>query len=1205
VIGDHVGVICNNCGAENRPDRRFCLQCGTGLAQGCPNCGAANEPEARFCGNCGQPVGGGGPTPAGQPTTSGQPTAGGRPNPATQPLASAASPAAERRLVTVLFADLVGFTPFAEERDAEEVRDTLQRYFDLARDVIERYGGTVEKFIGDAVMAVWGTPVAHEDDAERAVRAGLDLVDVVQTLGPGIQARAGILSGEAAVSVGAVDQRMLAGDIVNTAARLQSVAPAGNVLVGESTMRAAQAALAFEAVGEQALKGKQSPIPAWRALRVVAQRRGAGRSDTLETPFVGRQEEVRQLRELLHLGARDPRPRLVSITGPAGIGKSRLAWELEKYIDGVVEPIYWHRGRCPSYGEGITFWALGEMVRGRARLAESDDAETTRQGLSGMVDDYISDPSERAWILASLLALLGLEPAPQGGREMLFAAWRRFFENVAARGTTVLVFEDLHWADSGLLDFIDHLLDWSKSTPLLIVTLARPELFDKRPDWGANRRTYTALALDPLTDHEMAELLAALVPELEPDASRTIIARADGIPLYAVETVRMLIADGRLEEVDGTCRPTRALGTLAVPDSLRSLITARLDDLDPADKALLQDASVLGQAFTVDALAAVHGAALDKLGDRLRQLVRRELLTLEADPRSPERGQYAFMQSLTQEVAYSTLARPERRARHLAAARHFESIGGDELAGVLAGHYVAAYDASAAGPEADAVAAQARVALRAAAERAAGLGSHQQAADFLEQALSVTSDAAERAQLLTRQADEADLAGRYERAEASARSAVEIYEGLGDAAGAARGRAVLGTVLIHAQRIGDAIAVLELAMAQLPEDAEPAIRADVLAKLARAYYRNLDAKRSVEIADQALTVGEQHVLLRTVADAMVSKGTALTMLRRRQESIALLRAGSELARREGDITTALRAEANLAGTVGHILGYEETIRIARSALELARTVGDLGQIVWQLSGIMVGTMWTGLPLHPVLAEVDETFGLALDEADYNFLHGRYLVPAAFAGREVGAQMDDWLRKADESGDPQELAAANNFRALWAIARGDYAEASRHQEAWAKARPEYSPLAFAPLLALIGGEVERARELLRGVAEQPATSPNDHAFRGATRAALAALERRPDEAVTGFREALRQLGGIQARFEAGIVALAMLRTLGPDHPDARQAGDDALRTFEHMGAEPMIRQVREALGQPAPTQESAATPTGSAEQVGKAAGQPIV
>jgi class 3 adenylate cyclase len=357
-------VICSTCGTENEAGRKFCDTCAAPLAAGCPACGAPNRPTARFCGECATPL-----ISAAAKT--------GR-----SPVSPSATPArvAERRLVSVLFADLVGFTPFAEERDAEETRELLTRYFDVARDVIERYGGTVEKFIGDAVMAVWGAPVAREDDAERAVRAGLELVDAVKSLGPTIQARAGILTGEAAVTIGATNQGMVAGDLVNTASRLQGVAPPGAVLVGESTQRAAAAAIAFEEAGEQLLKGKAAPVPAWRALRVVAQRGGHGRSDMPEPPFVGRDEEFRLLRDLLGATGRDRRARLVSITGPGGIGKSRLAWELEKYIDGVVETVFWHRGRSPAYGDGITFWALGEMVRRRAGLAESDDEARPASG---------------------------------------------------------------------------------------------------------------------------------------------------------------------------------------------------------------------------------------------------------------------------------------------------------------------------------------------------------------------------------------------------------------------------------------------------------------------------------------------------------------------------------------------------------------------------------------------------------------------------------------------------------------------------------------------------------------------------------------------------------------------------------------------------------------------------------------------------------
>ena len=279
------------------------------------------------------------------------------------------------------------------------------------------------------------------------------------------------------------------------------------MLVGEATRRAAESAIVFEPIGDHSLKGKTSPVPAWQALRVVAQRGGQGRADALEAPFVGRDEELRQLKELLHAVGRDRRARLVSITGPGGIGKSRLVWELEKYIDGVSEAIYWHRGRSPSYGEGITFWALGEMVRRRAGLTEDDDEATTRERIAATLDEYVDDAGERERIGPALLSLLGVEEAPAGGRDTLFPAWRLFFERIAERGTTVLVFEDLQWADTGLLDFIDHLLDWSRGLPIMVVTLARPELFDRRPDWGANRRNLTALALEPLTDDAMRELL--------------------------------------------------------------------------------------------------------------------------------------------------------------------------------------------------------------------------------------------------------------------------------------------------------------------------------------------------------------------------------------------------------------------------------------------------------------------------------------------------------------------------------------------------------------------------------------------------------------------------------------------------------------------------------------------------------------------------
>ena len=724
-------MVCASCGTPNAATRRFCLQCGSPLAVTCPGCGEANEPNARFCGSCGEALVAQAPA-------------------ATQPgLAPAAprAPLAERRIVSVLFADLVGFTPFAEERDAEDVRDTLTRYFELATEVIGRYGGTVEKFIGDAVMAVWGAPVAHEDDAERAVRAGLDLVDAVHVLGPSIQARAGVLTGEAAVTVGAVNQGLVAGDLVNTAARLQSVAPPGTVLVGDTTRLAAARVIAFEPAGEQLLKGKSSPVPAFRAVRLVADRGGRNR-EALEAPFVGREDELRLLKDLHHATARERRARLVSIIGPAGIGKSRLAWELLKYLDGLVDDVWWHDGRSPAYGDGLTFWALGEMIRSRAGLLEGDDEATTRARVAGMVERHIPDEDERRWIEPAMLALLGVERGVPG--EQLFGAWRTFFERMAETAPVVLVFEDLHHADAGLLAFIDELVDWAKASPIYVLTLARQELLDRRPDWGAGKRSFTSLHLEPLPEPAMRELLAGLVPGLPEATIRPIVARADGIPLYAVETVRMLIAEGRLEARDGVHAPVGDLGALAIPESLSALIASRLDGLDGGDRVLVSDAAVLGQSFTAPGLAAVSGRGDAELEAGLRSLVRREILSITADPRSPERGQYAFVQALIREVAYNTLSRPERKSRHLAAARYFEGLGSDELAGALASHYLAAQANAPDGEERDALTGQARIALDAAALRAAALGSHDAAISYLEQALAIAVVPASRADLLMR-----------------------------------------------------------------------------------------------------------------------------------------------------------------------------------------------------------------------------------------------------------------------------------------------------------------------------------------------------------------------------------------------------------------------------------------------------------------------
>ena len=627
------------------------------------------------------------------------------------PAPAGAGPAAERRLVSVLFADLVGFTTLSESRDSEEVRELLTAYFDRCKRLIERYGGTVEKFIGDAVMAVWGTPVAMEDDAERAVRAALDLVAAVSELDPALRARAGVLTGEAAVTLGAEGQGMVAGDLVNTSSRVQSEAEPGTVLVGEATKRATEAAVAYEDAGTHDLKGKAEPMQLFRALRVIAGRAGALRSSSLEPPFVGRERELRLVKELFHATADERRAQLVSVVGVAGVGKSRISWEFEKYQDGLAEEAWWHRGRCLSYGEGVAYWALAEMVRMRCGITEDEEVGSALAKLRATLEAHVADPEERGWVEPRLAHLLGLEEGVAGDQENLFSAWRVLFERLAEIDPVVLVFEDMQWADAGLLDFLDYLLDWSRNHPIFVLSLARPELAEKHPSWGGGKRAVTSLYLEPLPPQAMESLLAGLVPGLPAELRTQILGRAEGIPLYAVETVRMLLDRGLLVHDGAAFSVTGPIETLEVPETLHALVAARLDGLSAEERRLVQGGSVLGKTFTKQGIAAVTGIPDDEVETLLASLVRKEVLSIQADPRSPERGQYSFLQDIVKHVAYETLSKRERKDKHLAAARYLETLWGaeeDEVVEVVAAHYLDAWGAAPEAEDADEIKATAR-----------------------------------------------------------------------------------------------------------------------------------------------------------------------------------------------------------------------------------------------------------------------------------------------------------------------------------------------------------------------------------------------------------------------------------------------------------------------------------------------------------------
>jgi predicted ATPase/class 3 adenylate cyclase len=913
-------VSCLACGTENEPGRKFCGECGGALARPCPACGTANAGAVKFCGECGASLAA---------------------HDGAAPVRATGEPVSERRLVSVLFADLVGFTTASETRDAEDTRELLTRYFDVARGIVERYGGTVEKFIGDAVMAVWGTPAATEDDAERAVRAALDLVAAVPTLDPALTARAGVLTGEAAVTLGATGQGMVAGDLVNTASRIQSAAEPGQVLVGDSTRRATEAAIAYAAAGTHALKGKTDPFALHRALRVVAGRRGEGRATGVDPPFVGRDKELRLAKELFHATAAEQRAHLLSIVGSPGMGKSRLAWEFEKYIDGLAEEAWWHRGRCLAYGEGVAYWALAEMVRMRGRIAEDEPPETAIPKLATVLAEVVPDRDERTFIEPRLQHLLGLTERTAPDKEDLFSAWRLFIERMADQFPVIMVFEDIHWADSALLEFVEYLLEWSRSYPVFVITLARPDVTERHPTWGANLRNFTTLTMEALPAEAIDNLLRGLVPGLPDSAVSRVRERAEGVPLYAVETVRMLLDRGVLEAADGGYRMTGALERLDVPETLHALIAARLDGLAPDERRVLQDASVLGRTFSPRGLGALSGLDEATLAPLLTALVRKDTLVLDTDPRSPERGQYGFVQALIQRVAYETLTRRDRKAKHLAAARYLADTAGidpDEIAEVIATHLLDAYGAEPDDPDAAEIRAEARGWLTRAAERAAALAATDDAQRAFEAAVGLVDEPLERAALLERAGEMARMANRLDAAETYLRESSVLYEEAGATHDRARVAAALGVAVWQQGRIHDAIELMEDAFAVLAADEPDTDVATLAAQLGRLHYFAEDRERSHGRIETALEIGERLELPEVLASALNTK--SLMLQHRRYESDALLRQALRIALDHDLVFEALRAYNNLLIKLDAFDRPEEIGPMLDEALALARRRGD-------------------------------------------------------------------------------------------------------------------------------------------------------------------------------------------------------------------------------------------------------------------------
>jgi class 3 adenylate cyclase/tetratricopeptide (TPR) repeat protein len=1137
---------CAQCGAPNPPDHKFCSECGTALSAICASCGHHNPPGHKFCSECGASLRGG---------DEAFPPAPVRP---------------ERRFVSVLFADLVGFTPISESRDPEEVRDMLTVYFDRSREVIARFGGTVDKFIGDAVMAVWGAVEANEDDAERAVRAALELVDMVTGLGeeiglPDLALRAGVLTGETSVGPGGNEKGLVVGDLVNTASRLQSIAEPGTVVVGESTQQLARDAVRFEALGDRELKGKETPVPAYRAVGVVGQRGGRGRTEGIEPPFVGRDDELRLLKDQLHATGREGRARMVSVIGEAGIGKSRLGWELLKYVDGITETIYWHEGRSPAYGEGLTFWALGEMIRLRAGIAETDDPHKSRMKLRTTVADLMPEVDNQRWVEPRLAGLIGLDEMPPGDRSELFAALRSFFHAIADRGTTALLFEDLHWADDGLLDFITELVERSPRHPILVVTLARPDLLERDPGWGSGRRNFVSLHLAPLSEPAMVELVTGMVPGISNEVVEEISKRAAGVPLYAVEFVRTLLATGDVARRGDGFVLTGDLDTLAIPDSLHAVIGARLDRLDATERSLVEDASVLGQAFTLEGMQALRSESSDELERRLADLVHKELFEFEDDPRSPERGQYRFVVSLIREVAYGRLGRSERRERHLRVAEYFRRLDVDELAAAVASHYVAALAMSSESDESDLII-KAGEALLEAAKRAAGLHANRQALALFDRAIEISRSPDDVASLQMLAARSANHASEVEQAISYAREALTHAEGKGDTEQIVQAATLLASIFNDNFRPDEGITLLEPIYREHHEIGGE-LGVDLAAEMARSYMIEFHNQPAAEVAERAIIEGERLEMIPTVIDAIITRASAVGWDGRILEATALLRGAVALADDHDLPDKATRALNNL-GVGLQWDNQQAVLQIATELLERVRRFGD-GAWLWRAAGDYAdGAIYFGL--------LDESERL-LDELEAEELPPFWQTVYELVRMKIAllrGTSDDFDRayllqsKMAESVSTTLTHYVDLGMAEIDLLRGDYEaaydRASRvpDQEVFGAVLIGAQAAACARRPDWIGAMVER----LRGSsAKGRAATGLRHLVAGIA----AALGGAQEDAVRKFRDGLQIWRRVAAEMNLARAQAIFGALVGLDHPEAAAAAAEARRWITECGAHRLL------------------------------------
>jgi class 3 adenylate cyclase/tetratricopeptide (TPR) repeat protein len=910
------------------------------------------------------------------------------------PLGRQSSPVAEeeRKTVTVLFCDLVGFTAASDLADPEDVRARIRPYHTRLRTVIEGFGGTVEKFIGDAVMAVFGAPAAHEDDPERAVRAGLAILDAIADLneadaGLGLAVRVGVETGEVVVALGArpeLGEGLVAGDVVNTASRLQGVAPVGGVLAGPGTYAATKKVFDYRPLEPVVLKGKAQLVPVWQAVAARA-RLGTDVTRSMGTPMVGRQADLGILTGALERAVAESAVQLVVVAGEPGVGKSRLVAELGAFADARAELIRWRQGRCLPYGDGVTFWALGEIVKAEAGILETDSPDMAGAKIDAIIPH---DAPEAPWLRARLRPLAGLA-APQAAREENFAAWRAWIELLAEARPTVLVVEDLHWADPVLLEFLEHLAADVAGVPLVLAATTRPELFGTAPTWGASARNLARVNLAPLGATDIARLIANLLGTavLPAAVQQAIAGRSGGNPLYAEQFVRLL-RDQHILTRSGAGWRIDPRAEIPVPPGVHGLIAARLDMLTPERKRLLHDAAVVGEVFWSGALADMGHLDDDRVRAVLHDLARTDLIRPARRSSMAGQAEYAFAHALIREACYGQIPRAGRAHRHQRAAAWIEQAAGDRVgdhAEILAAHYTTALQLARAANDRQAgeLAASAVRYLMLAGDRAMGLDVAAAEPHYAAALQLCSDDDPSRASLLACHGGALRQRARYPAAARAYEQAIELFRSQDDPRPLAAALHGYGLVL---QQLDDFPRMLALSAEALsllePLGPSPDL-VHALAYEAGIKTGSGDYQHGIELADRAIALAAQLGLplqawalgfrgwaradlgeagglddLRTARDAATAQGSGYEAAFIRQnlaetamnfegprKVLGLAHDGADFARRRGIEEAALWADRTTLEALAHLGSLDEALSLAAELDRRLEQAGDLRTLI--------------------------------------------------------------------------------------------------------------------------------------------------------------------------------------------------------------------------------------------------------------------